>query len=77
MMTHAESKAPSDIPKRHYAAVAVDRALDMDLTYDIPPELLPVLQIGARVRVPLGRGNKPVDGTILDITDQAFQEPYF
>ncbi len=71
MMTHAESKAPSDIPKRHYAAVAVDRALDMDLTYDIPPELLPVLQIGARVRVPLGRGNKPVNGTILDITDQA------
>ena len=54
-----------------YAAIAVDQSLDMDLTYSIPPEFLPVLRVGSRVRVPLGRGNRAVNGTVLEITDQA------
>ena len=54
-----------------YAAIAVDQSLDMDLTYGVPAEFLPVLHVGSRVRVPLGRGNHPVSGTVLEITDQA------
>ena len=56
---------------QHYAAIAVDQSLDMDLTYSIPAEFLPVLHVGSRVQVPLGRGNRAVNGTVLEITDQA------
>ena len=61
----------SAISPQRYAAIAVDQSLDMDLTYGIPPEFLPVLHVGSRVQVPLGRGNRAVSGTVLDITDQA------
>ncbi len=61
----------SEVSPPHYAAIAVDQSLDMDLTYGIPPEFLPVLQVGSRVQVPLGRGNRAVNGTVLEITDQA------
>ncbi|MGC9258644.1 MAG: replication restart helicase PriA [Phycisphaerae bacterium] len=71
MKAPAVSAISPGISTRHYAAVAVDQALDMNLTYCIPPKLLPVLRVGSRVRVPLGRRNRPVSGTILEITDQA------
>jgi len=71
MMADAALNNPSDLSTQRFAAVAVDQALDMDLTYGIPVEFLPVLQVGSRVQVPLGRGNRPVNGTVLEITDQA------
>jgi primosomal protein N' (replication factor Y) len=70
MMAKAELNCSSDTPVARYASVAVDQALDMDLSYGIPPEFLPAMQIGTRVQVPLGRGNRPVNGTVLAITDQ-------
>ena len=70
-MADAEINSPRDGLSERFAAVAVDQALDMDLTYRIPEEFLPALRVGSRVRVPLGRGNRPVNGTVLEITDQA------
>ncbi len=70
-MAKAELICSSGTPAARYVAVAVDQALDMDLSYGIPPEFVSVVQIGSRVRVPLGRGNRPVNGTVLAITDQA------
>ena len=49
-----------------YANVAVDQALDAVLTYRIPQDLASVAVPGARVTVPLGRGNRPVPGVLLE-----------
>jgi primosomal protein N' (replication factor Y) len=54
-----------------YARVAVERGIDQyphGLTYGVPPTL-PDLKPGQRVRVPLGRGNKPTAGTVIDLAD--------
>ncbi|HEU5393753.1 MAG TPA: hypothetical protein VFV36_03035, partial [Candidatus Methylomirabilis sp.] len=40
---------------RPNAAVALPLPLPAPLTYSIPPELAAPLQLGVRVRVPLGR----------------------
>src|SRR5437016_4073029 len=48
-----------------YAAVAMENALDHVLDYAIPARLLPSLKIGQRVRVPLGRNNRPAHGYVV------------
>jgi primosomal protein N' (replication factor Y) len=50
-----------------FAAVALEQAVDRVLDYSIPKKLSAVLQIGQRVRVPLGRKNKLTSGYIVDI----------
>ncbi len=52
-------------PGRWLVTVAVDPALDSDLTYLVPPELTGLVRPGVRVVVPLGRTNKPVGATVL------------
>ncbi len=55
-----------------YARVAVERAVDRSgggLTYGIPEQLAD-LTAGERVIVPLGRGDKPVAGYIVQCLDQ-------
>ncbi len=44
--------------------------MDTELTYLIPAGFMPGVKVGARVGVPLGRGNRAVTGTVLAITDQ-------
>lgn len=54
-----------------YALVAVERGLDVaegGLTYSVP-EALADLKAGQRVEVPLGRGNKPAAGYVLERLD--------
>src|SRR5687768_5406875 len=65
-------------PRTHhpgpFALVAIERSLDKSLHYHIPSALHSNLQIGQRVRVPLGRNNKPTHGYVIDIhptTDHA------
>jgi len=58
----------SDPEPTGYVRVAVERAVDAypsGLVYGIPPELSN-LEPGARVHVPLGRGQKLVAGTVVD-----------
>ena len=51
-----------------YARIALPRSIDRaegGLTYGVPEELGD-LAVGDRVEVPLGRGNKPADGYVLE-----------
>jgi primosomal protein N' (replication factor Y) len=50
-----------------FAVVALEQAIDRVLDYSIPKKLVPTLQIGQRVRVPLGRGNKLASGYVVGL----------
>ena len=56
-----------------YALVALERSIDRGeggLTYAVP-RTLSDLSVGDRVRVPLGRGNKPASGYVVGLRDAA------
>ena len=61
---------PEKKPDGPFAVVAIERSLDRVLDYSIPSGLLPVLQIGQRVRVPLGRKNKPALGYVVGLNSE-------
>jgi len=66
----ASAKAGAAAPPVAYALVAPERGVDTGaggFTYAVPPHLAG-LQAGRRVVVPLGRGNKPVAGYVLEVT---------
>jgi len=54
-----------------FAGVALDRAIDHVLDYHVPPALAGELQVGQRVRVPLGRNNRPARGCVVYINPVA------
>jgi primosomal protein N' (replication factor Y) len=59
-----------------FAAVALEQSIDRMLDYVIPPRLVAAVQIGQRVRVPLGRGNKPRHGYVVDVRPETrFKDP--
>lgn len=53
-----------------FASVALENSLDKTLDYAIPPRLVRDLKPGQRVRVPLGKNNRPNYGYVVAITDQ-------
>ena len=60
---------PKQAPIGPFARVAIERSLDRVLDYSIPRQLIPALKVGQRVKVPLGKKNKPVYAYVLAITD--------
>jgi primosomal protein N' (replication factor Y) len=60
----AEAASPAQGP---FAGVALEQGIDRVLDYAIPPRLVPLLQVGQRVRVPLGKRNRPVPGYVVSI----------
>jgi primosomal protein N' (replication factor Y) len=54
-------------PEGPFASVAIEQSVDRSLDYAIPPRLVPLVKIGQRVRVPLGRGNKPTHGYVVTV----------
>jgi len=50
-----------------FAGVALEQSVDRVLDYAIPPRLLPLLRVGQRVRVPLGKRNRPAHGYVVSI----------
>src|SRR5205809_3450546 len=52
-----------------FAAVALEQGIDRLLDYSIPPRLVPLLKPGQRVRVPLGKNNRPVPGYVVCLRD--------
>ncbi|MEM6459571.1 MAG: primosomal protein N' [Planctomycetota bacterium] len=65
-----QSLDPS-VSGRGYALVALERSIDRaegGLTYAVP-ETLADLAVGDRVAVPLGRGNRPANGIVVDRRD--------
>jgi primosomal protein N' (replication factor Y) len=53
-----------------FAQVAVDQPIDGELTYLIPPGLRDEVVVGARVMVPLGRGNRPSPATVVGLAEK-------
>lgn len=62
-----EVDVAAERPDGPFAGIALDQSIDRVLDYAIPPRLLPSLQIGQVVRVPLGRNNKPARGYVVSI----------
>ncbi|HVT83250.1 MAG TPA: primosomal protein N' [Phycisphaerae bacterium] len=56
-------------PDPLFATVAVDSPLDATYTYAIPARLSREVAPGSRVTVPLGRGNRLEQATVLSISD--------
>ena len=54
-------------PPGPFASVAIEQSIDRTLDYAIPPALLDSAQVGQRVRVPLGKNNRPTTGYIVGI----------
>src|SRR5665213_4205416 len=59
--------APDARPAGPFAAVALEQGIDHTLDYAIPPSLAAGLRVGQRVRVPLGKRNRPVFGYVISI----------
>ena len=53
--------------RQNHTASLLEQSIDRMLDYSIPAHLVPSLQVGQRVRVPLGKRNKPVHGYVVDV----------
>ena len=62
-----QTQPPDEPPAGPFAAVALEQSVDKTLDYAIPSRLVTSLAIGQRVRVPLGRNNRPAHGYVVDI----------
>ena len=62
---------PSAADDGPFAGVALVRPVDTVFTYRVPPHLRARLHPGARVRVPLGRGNTPTVGYCVHVEPTA------
>ncbi|MCE9590619.1 MAG: primosomal protein N' [Planctomycetes bacterium] len=69
-MSQLFDTSPAGLTGR-FAHVALERGIDAPegLTYAIP-EVLADLRVGERVVVPLGRGDRPVSGYVVGLTDK-------
>jgi primosomal protein N' (replication factor Y) len=50
-----------------FAAIALEQSIDRSLDYAVPAGLVASLKVGQRVRVPLGKGNRPAFGYVVSI----------
>src|SRR5437764_305967 len=64
-----EQDRPTAPPVGPFAGVALEQSIDRTLDYAIPAHLVPSLQVGQRVRAPLGNRNRPVPGYVVSIHD--------
>src|SRR5688572_9122807 len=69
--TLLDSAPPRPREPGPYAGVAIEQGVDKSLDYAIPPKLLAALKVGQRVRVPLGRSNRPTHGYVISIRDHS------
>ena len=56
-----------------FADVIVDisvEALDRTFQYRIPEQLRQQVSIGSRVKIPFGRGNRPIMGFVVGISEE-------
>src|SRR5271163_4392726 len=54
-------------PSGPFAGVALERGIDRVLDYHVRPDLAASLKVGQRVRVPLGKNNRPARGYVVYI----------
>lgn len=60
-------EAPEPLPAGPFAGVALEQSIDRMLDYAIPPRLADSIQVGQRVKVPLGKRNRPTSGYVITI----------
>jgi primosomal protein N' (replication factor Y) len=60
-----------DEPEGPFAGVVLNRPLEQVYSYRVPERLRGRVDLGARVRVPLGRGNAPAVGYCVTLDDAA------
>ena len=65
----AEPEAAPASAAGPFAVVALEQGIDRVLDYSVPARLAAVVQVGQRVRVPLGRRNKPATGYVVGLRD--------
>ena len=64
------SPRPASTPQAGpFAGVALEQSIDRVLDYAVPARLQPLLQVGQRVRVPLGKRNRPTQGYVVSVRD--------
>jgi len=54
-----------------FAGVAIEQSIDRVLDYSVPKKLLAALHVGQRVRVPLGRNNRPAHGFVVRLRESS------
>lgn len=64
---------PPTLRTARVARVVPLRPIDRTYSYYVPDELLDRVAPGQRVRVPFGRGDKPVAAFVLDVSDAGWQ----
>ena len=64
-----ELESPRPVHPGPFAAVALEDSLDKLLDYAVPAKIAPFIRVGQRVRVPLGRNNRPAFGYVISLTD--------
>ena len=52
-----------------FAVVALEQGIDRVLDYSVPGRLASAIAVGQRVRVPLGRNNKPATGYVVGVRE--------
>ncbi|HXE53018.1 MAG TPA: DEAD/DEAH box helicase, partial [Tepidisphaeraceae bacterium] len=68
---HDPPEPRDPLPQGPFAAVALEQSIDRTLDYSIPPALVDTVQVGQRVRVPLGKNNRPSSGYVVAIHSEA------
>src|SRR3954467_7720920 len=58
-----------------FAGVAMEQGIDHVLDYAVPPRLVANVLVGQRVRVPLGRKNRPAHGVVVYLRDTSDHPP--
>jgi primosomal protein N' (replication factor Y) len=68
----AEETPPAPAaPVSLYAEVVFDRPLDQAYTYGVPDSLLGSISVGGRVLAPFGKGDRPIPGFCVGLTDRS------
>jgi primosomal protein N' (replication factor Y) len=62
-----DARVPVGKASGPFAGVAMEQSVDRLLDYSIPPRLVHSIRVGQRVKVPLGRNNKPAFGFVVSI----------
>lgn len=68
--TGRDGSAPGEAFPGPFAAVALEQSIDRTLDYAVPASLIHLLKVGQRVRVPLGKKNRPISGYVIAIRDE-------
>ncbi len=69
----ANEEVPEDVSGAHVVRIAFDTGADTEFDYIVPDRFWPV-QVGQRLEVPFGRGNKLATGFCVAVIDEACEE---